>query len=147
MRPKRTTVLIHMAVIYEVAFASLQFAQTGLPYEAFHPKSMLYSTCSFTAPSCICFFIDVVTTSILVVRLRQIVEWRNEVTKQPATDSAISKEQKAARSVVVICTIFIICFVPNVITLVAGLVYLRFNLVDPYLGNLSRLSHIFSLLF
>ena len=145
--PRRITALILVMVVYEIIFSGLQFAQTGPPYDAFHPKRMLYFICSFSAPSCICFFIVVFTTSLLVVRLRQNLEWRSEAAKQPAGDSGTSKERKAARSVTVICTIFIFCFVPNVITLVASLVYPKFDLRDPYLGNLSRLSYIFSLLF
>ena len=147
MKPRRIIVFILSMVVYEITFIGLLFAQTGPPYDAFHPKRMLYFICSFTGPSCFCFVIVLVSTSILVSRLRQNLEWRNEAAKQSATDSGTSKEQKAARSVVVICTIFIICFIPNVIALVASLVYPKYDLRDPYLGNLSRLVFIFSMLF
>ena len=141
--PRRTTALILVMVVYEIILAGLLFAHTGPPYDLFHPKRMLYFICSFSAPSCFCFVIVVVTTSILVVRLRQNVEWRKEAAKQSTGDSAISKEQRAARSVVVICMIFIICFIPNVIALLASLVYPKYDIRDSYLGNLSRLVFIF----
>ena len=145
--PRRITVLILLLVGYEITFAGLLFAQTGPPYDAFHPKRMLYFICSFSGSSCFCFVIVVVTTSILVVQLRQNLAWRNEATKQSATDSATSKEQRVARSVIVISSIFIVCFIPNVITLVTGLVYPKYDIRDPYLGNLSRLVFVFCMLF
>ena len=145
--PRRTTALILIMVVYEITFSSLMFALTGPPYDAFHPKRMIYLICSFSVPSLFCFFIVVIATSILVIRLRQNLAWRSEAAKQPAGDSGTPKEQKAARSVTVVCTIFIICFIPNVFTLVAGLVFPDSDLRDPYYGNLSRLLFIFSMLF
>ena len=147
MTSRRIAVLILVMVVYEITFTGLLFAHTGPPYDAFHPKRMLYIICSFSGPSFFCFVIVVVTTSLLVVRLRQNLAWRNEATKQSAEDSGTSKEQRAARSVIAISTIFVACFTPHVITLVTGLVYPNYDLRDPYFGNLTRLVFVFCLLF
>ena len=133
-------------VVYQTILSALMFAHTGPPYDKPSTTRFLYYVCSFSAPSFICFFIVLVSTILLVVRLKQNLEWRDEATSQ-STGSGTAKELKAARSVIAICTIFIICFVPNVTTLVMSAVYPRFDLLDPYLGNLSRIIFIFSFLF
>ena len=145
--PKRITGLILAMVFYEMTFAGLLFAQTGPPYDAFNIKRLLYLICSFSGPSCICFAIVVVTTSVLVAQLRQNLAWRNEATKQSARGSRTSKEQRVARSVIFISSIFIVCFIPNVVTWVTGLVYPKYDIRNPYWGNLTRIMFIFCMLF
>ena len=148
MTPRRTAVLILVMVIYQTVLSSLMFADPGPPYDAYDANRALYFICSFSAPSLVCFGVVLVSTTLLVVRLRQSLEWRGEATKQFTKGSAgTTKEQKVARSVIAICTIFIICFLPNVAWFVTTLVYPRFNQNDPYVGNLFRVLYSFSFLF
>ena len=139
---RRTTGVILAMVKYQATFALLMFAHTPLPYDAPSARRKLYYFCSFSAPSCICFVVVLVSTSVLVVRLKRNIEWRNE-----ASESGYTKERKAARSVIAVCTIFIICFLPNVAVLVISIAYPKFDIRDPYLGNLARVVFIFSFLF
>ena len=144
---RRTTGVILAMVMYQATFALLMFADTPLPYDAPSTRRKLYYFCSFSAPSCICFVVVLVSTSVLVVRLKRNMEWRNEATKQSTSESGSTKERKAARSVIAVCTIFIICFLPNVAVLVISIAYPKFDIRDPYLGNLARVVFIFSFLF
>ena len=136
LTPGRTTALILLMVVYQSVFSALMYAQTGPPYDRPSPRRFLYFVCSFSAPSFICFFIVLVSTILLVIRLKQNLEWRNEAAKQSQRGS---KELRVARSVIAVCTIFTICFVPNVST--------KFEYADPYLGNLTRIVFVFTALF
>ncbi|GFS08123.1 chemosensory receptor A [Elysia marginata] len=144
--PQRTRALILTMVAYQSVFLILFFTNPGPPYDAVDPKRALYFNCSFSAPTFICFFIVVVSTILLVVKLRQNLEWRNESTNQSSKNLGSSKEQKATRSVLAICTIFIACFALNLALFFASLVYPRFTHMDPYLGSLFRVLYSFSTL-
>ena len=134
-------------VVYQAVFAVLNFGFTGPPYDKPSPRRFLYYICSFSAPSGICFGIVVVSTTVLVIRLKRNLEWRNEATKTYPGGTGNTKERKAARSVIAICTIFIVCFVPNVTNLVVSNVFPQFDPRDAYWGNLSRIVFILSFVF
>ena len=101
--------------------------------------------CSFTAPTLICFPIVVISTSILIFRLKNTRTWRDTVVKQPNSDS--SKEKKVARSVIFICSMFIICFLPNIVTLIGNAAVTRFSLTDPYLKWLVHIIFLVTFFF
>ena len=84
------------------------------------------------------------STTLLVVRLMQNLEWRYEAAKQSNRSSGNPKEMKAALCVVVICTIFIIGFAPNVALFLASLVYPKFSPYDLYLGSLAKCLYALS---
>ena len=144
MTPKRTVILILTMVVYQTVFVVLLFVYPGPPYDVFNQRRALYYNCTFSFPSFICFFVVLVSTTLLVVRLRQNLEWRNEAAKQSNQSSGGSKERKAARCVVAICVIFIICFAPNAALIVLSLVFPNFNTHDPYVGSLKRILYGFS---
>ncbi|RUS77787.1 hypothetical protein EGW08_014451, partial [Elysia chlorotica] len=149
LTPRRTTSLILTMVVYESIFVTLFFTFPGAPYDAYDPRRAAYFIYSFSAPTFIAFFIVLVSTIILVVKLKQSLAWRKDAAKQPAAagGSRRSKELKAARCVVAICSIFIICFVPNFVLFIVTLVYPTFALKDPYLGTLLTVMYSFSILF
>ncbi|KAK3795810.1 hypothetical protein RRG08_052243 [Elysia crispata] len=112
--------------------------------DAADQRRSFYFISSFSAPSFICFFVVLVSTTVLVVRLKQNLEWRNEAAKQSNKNSGSPKEIKASRSLVVICTVFIICFAPSVALFVISLAFPEFTQHDPYLGTLMRALYAIS---
>ncbi|KAK3771347.1 hypothetical protein RRG08_054793 [Elysia crispata] len=141
---KRILFLILTMVAYQSVFIVLPYVYTGPPYNVRDRRRPLYFSCSYSFPSLICFFIVLVSTSLLVVRLKKNVEWRNEAAKQSNPNPNDSKELKAARSVVAICTIFIVCFTPNVFLFLMSLLYINFTTYDPVLGNLFTILYALS---
>ncbi|RUS68752.1 hypothetical protein EGW08_023487 [Elysia chlorotica] len=148
--PRRMIILILVMVFYQSVFIVLLFVYPGPPYDILSKRRSLYFIFSLSVPSLICFFVVSVSTVILVVCLKQNLEWRNAATAtkqsaqsgqsgQSCQNSGVSKERKAARSVVAICTIFIVCFAPNVALFLMSVVYPKFTTYDPYLGNLKRI--------
>ncbi|KAK3799583.1 hypothetical protein RRG08_053211 [Elysia crispata] len=95
--PKRTVFLVLAMVIYQSVLIVLLYSYPGPPYDV--PNSARrsrYITSSFTALSCICFFVVLISTVLLVVRLKQNLEWRKEAAKQSNKNSGSLKERKAA---------------------------------------------------
>ena len=131
-------------VVYQSVFIVLLYVYPGPPYNVLVLRRALYFNCSFSFPSLICFFVVLVSTTVLVVRLKQNVEWRNEAAKQSNPNTDGSKELKAARSVVAICTIFIVCSAPNVFLFLTSLLYNNFTTYDPVLGSLKRVLYALS---
>ena len=144
--PKRTMFLILIMVIYQMVFIFLLFLNPGPPYDVVNKKKSLYFMSSSSVPSFICFFVVFVSTLLLVVKLKQNVEWRSNAAKQSNTSSGSAREMKAAKCVVAICTIFIICFTPTIVLVVTGLIYPKFTHQDPYLGTLMRSLYALSIL-
>ena len=88
----------------------------------------------FSIPSLISFLTVVFCTCFLVMKLNQSLRWRKSTLGQP--DKAVPvKEMKVVRSVIAICIIYIACFFPNVMAMPVSMVYPRFHVMDPYLGN------------
>ncbi|KAK3787955.1 hypothetical protein RRG08_008972 [Elysia crispata] len=136
--PKRTTFAIVTMVVYQLVFTSFLFLYPGPPYTVVSLRRSLYLNCSFSFPCLILFFVVLVSTTILVDRLKENLEWREKTAKRSNKTSGGSKGMKAARSVAAICTIFIICFKPNTLLHVLSLVFNNFGIYDPYLGSLKR---------
>ena len=141
---QKITFILLTIVAYQSLFIILLYVYPGPPYNIPNQWRALYFNCSFSFASFISFFLVLVSTTILVIRLRQNLEWRNETAKQSNQTSGGSKERKAARCVVAICTIFIICFTPNITLFVMSLLYPTFTVYDPYLGNLKKLMYALS---
>ena len=141
---QKITFILLTIVAYQSVFVFLLYVYPGPPYKIPSQRRALYFNCSFSFPSFICFFLVLVSTTVLVIRLKKNLEWRNEAAKQSNQISGGSKERKAARSVVAICTIFIICFTPNIVLFVLSLGYPTFTVYDPYLGNLKNILYALS---
>ena len=125
-------------VVYQAVFACLFFTNPGPPYDVLSSRRTAYFIFSFSAPSYVCFVIVLISTIVLVVKLKQNMEWRSRAAKQSHEGSRSVKERKAARSVVTICTIFICSFILNVGLFLTSLLYPSFNQHDPFLGSLLR---------
>ncbi|GFN83238.1 peptide receptor gpcr [Plakobranchus ocellatus] len=94
---------------------------------------------AFTIPSVICFSIVVMCTIFLVIKLNQSAKWRQSTSNAMSKEdgSMLTKEKRIVRTVVMICTVYIFCFAPNVFTFTTMAAYPKFNQADPYLGNLQ----------
>ena len=142
---KRLTSLISAIGFYQLCFVLLNFIRTGPPYDVATPRRTLYMMCCFTIPSLLCFPIVLISTFFLIVRLKQSLKWRDAAINQSKSDS--SKEKKVARSVIFICSLFIICFLPNILTLTLSAAYEEFNVFSPYLKWLVHIFYIFNFFF
>ena len=131
-------------VIYQMTFIFLLYFDPGPPYDVIARAKSIYFMSSFSVLSFVCFFFVLVSTTLLVVRLKQNLEWRNEAAKQSNKNARSLKETKAARCVAAICTVFIMCFTPNVALVLTSLVYPKFYQHDPYLGALMRALYAIS---
>ena len=138
---KRTIFLILTMVTYQTVLIFLAYLYPGPPYDVASSRRKLFVIISYSVPSFICFCVVLVSTAVLVIKLKQNLEWRNKAAKQSNINSENSKEMKAVRCVAAICTIFIICFTPNVALFVTGFVYPKFNQHDPILGTLMIVLH------
>ncbi|XP_005107909.2 adenosine receptor A1 [Aplysia californica] len=58
------------------------------------------------------FLVVIVCTVILVVKLRGKTKWRNKSVSAGKSDNFTSRDQKVAKMVMMISTLFIICFTP-----------------------------------
>ena len=140
---KRLTAVISTIATYQLCFLLLVFIRTGPPYDVIPPERLVYFLCSFQFPSFISFGIVLISSSFLIIRLRQSVKWRNS-TGSNTRDSI--KEEKVVRSVIFVCTLFIICLLPNFLIGIVTLVYPQFSHESPYLGALAHVAYAISFL-
>ena len=133
--------------VYVLTFICLMFVYTGPPYVP-SPSSndkKPYMMYSFSIPSCACFVVIFISTSFLVTKLRSYrnQSWLKAAVRTKSDDGekskkAAKKEQKAARFVVIICTMYLVCFAPNAVMFVASsLILPNLQLYDPYLGRFT----------
>ena len=141
--PKRLTAVISPIATYQLCFLLLVFIRTGPPYDVIPTERHIYILCYFHLPSFISFGLVLVSSSFLIIRLKQSVKWRSS-TGSTSGDSI--KEEKVVRSVIFVCTLFIICFLPNILIGIVTLLYPEFNLESPYLGGLTAISYTISFL-
>ncbi|RUS79503.1 hypothetical protein EGW08_012735 [Elysia chlorotica] len=85
----------------------------------------------YTAPSLAAFTVVTLGTAILVVKLRQSVRRRQEMTHKSGQEVA-QKEVKVAQSVVLVCVMFVVCYSPCVYVIVKGALDPDFHFGDPY---------------
>ena len=133
--------------IYQSVHIILLLSNPGPPYDVSNARRLHYMTSSFSAPTFICFFVVLISTTFLVVRLKQNLKWRNKVTKQSNKISGSLKETKAAQCVAAICTIFIICFTPNVALIFIGTVYPELTPHNLHFGTLIVALYAISTMF
>ena len=120
-------------VAYHVAFVILLYADPGPPYDA-HPKKMAFYYISlYVIPTTICYFIVLLSTIFLIYKLRINQQWRKKSATQSGKTSG--KEDKLVKTIVAICTLFIICSFPNVSVFITQIIYPALNYSNPYLNN------------
>ncbi|KAK3795807.1 hypothetical protein RRG08_052240 [Elysia crispata] len=93
----RTVSLILTMAVYQSVLIILLYSYPGPPYDVASPQKALYFNISFTALTFVCFFIVLITTVLLVVRLMQNLEWRNKAAEHFNKNTWSLKETKAAR--------------------------------------------------
>ena len=137
--------LLFAIMAYVLVFLLVFFIDIGAPFQTQIEKTGYYYFCFFAVPSATCFFIVVVTTILLVVRLKRNLEWRKQTASQ--SESSSCKENRVARTIIAISTIFIVCFFPNVLNLFVQIIHPPFRYMDPYLGTLAVTMFSFSGVF
>lgn len=65
------------------------------------------------------FLVIIICTIILVIKLRQQANWRQKSTTAEQADKVTIRNQKVAKMVVMISTLFIVCFVPVSLVFIA----------------------------
>ena len=133
MRGRRVFYMIVIIVAYHAAFSLLYF-DTGPPYGVYSRKFEFYFFYLYVVPSTICFFIVLLTTIVMVTRLKRNLQWRRETTQQD--DKISDKDSKIVKTIIVTSSLFIICFSPNVLNFTAQAIYPNYSLRDPYLWSL-----------
>ncbi|RUS74383.1 hypothetical protein EGW08_017864 [Elysia chlorotica] len=145
LTPRRVLYLVFTIVAYMVAFLLVFFIDIGAPFTEHIEKQGFYFFYLYAVPSATCFFIVVITTSFLVVRLRKNSKWRKEISSQSERSS--DKENKLVKTIIAVCTIFIVCFFPNVLNLFVQIIHPSYRHLDPYLGSLILIMFTISGLF
>ena len=139
---QRSLFLTLAVVAYHVIFTIVLYSDTGPPYDTHLPKLSFYYFVLYVIPSTTCFFIVVLATIFLVVKLRTNQKWRRETISQK--EKSNEKDNKLVKTIIAICTLFIICSFPNVSIFITQTIYPRFRYGDPYLGTLTELTFGFS---
>ena len=131
---RRRSVYLMLAVVgYHMAFLILVYADPGPPYDAHPQKMSFYYLALYSIPSTTCFFIVVIATIFLVITLRRNQLWRKQSTTQSGKTN--DKDDKLIKTIIAICTIFLICSSVNVSIFIATIVYPPFQYVNPYFMN------------
>ncbi|GFN94532.1 chemosensory receptor a [Plakobranchus ocellatus] len=107
-------------------------------YTDFSAKAEIYALLVFTSvPSLIAFIIVFVSTQVLIAKLTQSATWRKSIAIKSKVDNASSKDEKVVRSVIFICTIYIVCYTPNTLLFIVSSAFPQFHVSDGYLGTLT----------
>ena len=153
MTNRRTTALILFMAAYELTCICLTFVNTGPPYTplpSIDNKLQYYFLYSFAIPTCVCFPVIFVSTSLLAARLKS---HRNQTRLKFTSNTTLSnrnaeKEEKATCFVIFICSMYLICFAPNAaIFLTSTLIVPNLQPNDHYLGSFTKVLYTFSVLF
>ena len=137
--------MISTIATYQLCLLLLMFIRTGPPYDQYPPERHLYLQCCFSFPCFISFVVVLITSSFLIIRLKQSVKWRDSNVTKTAGES--NKEKKVASLVILISSMFIICFLPNLFNVVTSAVTQEFSLFSPYVRWFVRTFYTFSFLF
>ncbi|GFN83091.1 chemosensory receptor a [Plakobranchus ocellatus] len=142
---RRVIFLILAMAVYEIVFVGLHIAKTGPPYSTNSMLKALYLLCSYSSISLACFAVISISTIFLIIRLQRSLTWR-KTTSTASGQTTSNKEAKATRCVVFICLLFIVCFFPNLFTIIFVSIYPTFNVWDPYFYRLAYIICIGSFL-
>ena len=159
---KNTIILITMMLFLQminivvnaatVRFVVIRSSATGgriqVAVDRCNFNTAMYEALTFslsTIITLICFAIIVVSTIFLGVALKQRKRWLQSL---PGSQHlAIEKDRKLVRTVVVISTTFILCFLPGALTILATLASHSLNPMDPRCENLNFITSAFISLF
>ncbi|RUS72206.1 hypothetical protein EGW08_020033 [Elysia chlorotica] len=142
MTQRRILVLVMSIVIYHALFIILLFTDTGFAYASYSSKIGFYYFSLYAVPSTTCFFIVLLTTIAMVIRLNKSLQWRKETSQQRGRSS--DKEGRIARTIIAISTIFIVCFFPNVANFLTQAAYPAYSYDNAYLWSLRTVIFTFT---
>ena len=146
MLTRQRSLFLTLAVVaYHVIFTIVLYSDTGPPYDTHLQKLSFYYFSLYVIPSTSCFFIVVLTTIFLVVKLRTNQKSRRETISQK--EKSNERDNKLVKTIIAICTLFIICSFPNVSIFITQTIYPRFRFGDQFLGTLIETMFGFSGIF
>ena len=133
--------------VYQLCITLLNIIRTGPPYDVSTgtTERQLYLQLMYNIPTLLCFPVVLITTAFLIVRLKQSLKWRGTAVNKPDNDSG--KEKRVVRSVILICSMFICCFLPNLAILTVRASYPQFSLISPRLKWFVRIFYLFAFFF
>ena len=103
---------------------------------------------SYSIPTFICFVIVVIGTVFLISKFKRSLHVRDSMTGSTKGLSKVSpKDLRLVRSVIFICTIYIIGAAPNVLLFVALMAYHPLHATNPRFGNITYLVLTIGILF
>ena len=124
-------ILVSVFAVYQPNFFLLILIWPGPPYDSMPRERAPYSMFMYTIPSLLRFSIVAVSTLIFVINLRQTTHWRNSAALQSKRDDG--QEKTVVLSIIFICTMFFVCFLPNGLVTMTTTVGKQFRLNDPCL--------------
>ncbi|CAL1533719.1 unnamed protein product, partial [Lymnaea stagnalis] len=74
----------------------------------------------------------IICTVVLVVKLKQKTKWRKTSTAPGKSDNVSSRDQKVSRMIVMVSTLFIVCFTPMTVFFVGMIVVPELSIVGTY---------------
>ena len=136
--------IILAVLTYHVTALSLLFTMTPPPppQNGDTAKQGSYLIYLYAIPSSTGFFVVAITTTFLVIRLRRTLRWRQRTTSQ--SEKTSDRENRLVRTLLIINSIFICCYFPDVASFTTMAIDSRLNAYDPYLGNPAYIAMIFS---
>ncbi|XP_005100341.1 allatostatin-A receptor-like [Aplysia californica] len=78
------------------------------------------------------FFVVIVCTVTLVVKLRSKTKWRKETASAGKSDNLSTRDQKVTKMVTMISTLFIVCFIPVSVVFIGMIVEPEFSVDGQY---------------
>lgn len=85
------------------------------------------------------FLVIIICTGTLVTKLRQKTRWRAKSVTSVQVDNSTSRDTKVTKMVVIISSLFIVCFIPVSITFIAMTINLEFS-VDGKYQNINLIT-------
>ncbi|GFR62146.1 chemosensory receptor A [Elysia marginata] len=134
---ERSLFLTITVVAHHMLFLIIVYADTGPPYNTYPKKLSFYNFIFYTVPTTTCFFLVIITTILLVDRLRRNSKWRADTNNQ--NERKADKDNRLVRTIIAISTLFIVCTFPNVTLINLHFVYPQFTYLNAYLTTLVPL--------
>lgn len=159
--PKRVTIAI--IIIFVIIFAGevvpmyycTRFALVRHPFRKnrtwvglrFTPDRKEVDRYSFAINNCFlpftAFALITISTVVLVVKLRGKTNWRKKNTATVQSDSLSSRDQTVSKMVVMISTVFIICYTPVCVIFIGMIVVPKLS-IDGTFGNMFAIVFSFA---
>ena len=101
--------------------------------------SMTSLMVSYSIPTLICFIVVSTGTVFLIAKFNSSRLVRESMTGKKSEKMA-TKDAILVRSVILICITYIVGSTPNVLVYFVSVIYPRYHVFDPFLGNITKFS-------